>query len=251
MVERAAVVTGAGSGIGRACAELLARRGVHVLCVGRTEETLDRSLHAVRATGGTGELVVADCSTTQGRDDVTAVAARHRLVALIHAAGRDLAQAFATTSRDEFDRLMEVNLGAPFFLTQALLPSLVDGAGVVFVGSISARHGRDRHAAYAASKAALIGLTANLAVELAPRIRVNCVSPGATRTGMLADYVRESTRDLSDEQAAHLRVADRARLPLGRIAEPEEVATSIVHLALDATAVTGVDLPVDVGYSAS
>ncbi len=137
------------------------------------------------------------------------------------------------------------------FLTQALLPVLIDGAGVVFVGSISAVRGRDLHAAYGASKAALIGLTANLAVELAPRIRVNCVSPGATRTGMLRAYIKESTRGLSAEELDRLRVADAARMPLGRVAEATEVAASIVHLALDATAVTGVDLPVDVGYTAS
>ncbi|MET0578100.1 MAG: SDR family oxidoreductase [Ilumatobacteraceae bacterium] len=122
-----------------------------------------------------------------------------------------------------------------------------DGAGIVDVGSISATRGRARHSAYGTSKAALIGLTANLAVELGPGIRVNCVSPGATRTGMLRAYVRANARGLSDEDRARQLVADWARMPLGRVAEPAEVAAACVTLALDATAITGVDLAVDVG----
>ena len=82
-------------------------------------------------------------------------------------------------------------------------------------------------------------------------MRVNCVSPGATRTAMLEAYVTESTRDLSDEDKRRLRIADKSRIMLNRVAEPAEVAATIVHLALDATAVTGVDIAVDVGYKAS
>jgi 3-oxoacyl-[acyl-carrier protein] reductase len=80
---------------------------------------------------------------------------------------------------------------------------------------------------------------------------VNCVSPGATRTGLLGAYVTASTHGLSDEQRHRVRIADASRMLLGRIAEPAEVAATIVHLALDATAVTGTEVAVDVGYAAS
>src|SRR5919202_2878007 len=76
------------------------------------------------------------------------------------------------------------------WLTRALLPAFGDGSSVVFVGSIAAFRGRDRHAAYAATKAGLLGLTVNLAAELAPRVRVNCVCVGATRTPMLEEALR-------------------------------------------------------------
>ncbi len=178
-------------------------------------------------------------------------AAGRPVVAFVHAAGADLVASIGETSAAQLDELLELNVRAPFLLTQALLPMLADGAGIVYVGSISATRGRARHSAYGASKAALIGLTANLAVELGPKVRVNCVSPGATRTGMLRAYVRASTRDLSDDERSRLSVADAARMPLGHVAEPDEVAIACVHLALDATATTGVDLPVDVGYTAS
>jgi 3-oxoacyl-[acyl-carrier protein] reductase len=249
----AVVVTGAGSGIGRSCAEVLAGRGFHVIGAGRTRATLDAVLGGIREAGGAGEAVVADCATSVGREALVAAvrATRRPIAAVVHAAGADLVAAFSATTADDLDRLLDLNVRAPFFLTQELLPLLSDGAGVVFVGSISAVRGRDRHAAYGASKAALIGLTANLAVELGPRVRVNCVSPGATRTGMLRAYVKDSARDQSDDERSRSRIADGARMPLGRVAEPSEVAAVCVHLAIDATAVTGVDIPVDVGYTAS
>ena len=249
---RVAVVTGGGSGIGRGCVEQLARRGLHVVAVGRTQATLDEVSAAVVDEGGAVAAVVADCSTSAGRDTVVAAVTGigGPVVALIHAAGADLVAAFVDTTPEQFDFLVDINVRAPFFLTQLLVPHLADGAGVVFVGSISATRARPRHAAYATSKAALVGLTANLAVDLAPAVRVNCVSPGATRTGMLRAFVKASARGLEDDERERQLMADMARMPLGRVAEPGEVAVC-VHLALDATAVTGVDVPVDVGYAAT
>ena len=248
-----AVVTGGGSGIGRGCVELLARRGLHVIVVGRTPATLDEVVGSVLGSGGRAVAVVADCSTSEGREAVVATVAElgAPIAALVHAAGADLVASFPDTTPEQFDALVDINVRAPFFLTQRLVPHFGDGAGVVFVGSISATRARPRHAAYATSKAALIGLTANLAVDLAPSVRVNCVSPGATRTGMLRAFIKESARHLDDDERERQLAADRARMPLGRVAEPGEVATVCVHLALDATAVTGIDVPVDVGYTAT
>ncbi len=91
------------------------------------------------------------------------------------------------------------------------------------------------NAAYGASKAALIGLTTNLAVELSPRLRVNLVSSGATRTALLRQYVKTSNEGLADTERERLAIADAARLRLGRVAEPAEGAAVCIHLALDAT----------------
>jgi NAD(P)-dependent dehydrogenase (short-subunit alcohol dehydrogenase family) len=248
-----AVVTGGGSGIGRGCVELLAGRGLHAVVVGRTAATIDDAVASVAAAGGQATGVVADCVSPSGREAVVAAVTTigAPVAALVHAAGADLVAGFTETTTEQFDALIDVNVKAPFFLTQQLVPHLAPGAGVVFVGSISALRARPRHSAYATSKAALLGLTVNLAVDLAPNVRVNCVSPGATRTGMLRAFVKESARGLSDDERSRQLIADMARLPLGRVAEPEEVATVCVHLALDATAATGVDLPVDVGYAAT
>ena len=162
--------------------------------------------------------MVADCATDDGRAALLAATAAigSPVAAFVHAAGADLVASLAETTADQLDELLAINVRAPFLLTQAAGPD----------------HGRRRrhrlrrldlgdarpaarHAAYGASKAALIGLTANLAAELGPRLRVNCVSPGATRTGMLRTYVRESMRGLSDDERARLAVSDAARMPLG------------------------------------
>jgi 3-oxoacyl-[acyl-carrier protein] reductase len=250
-MAHAAIVTGAGSGIGRATAVVLGQRGLHVVAVGRTEATLAATCDAARSDGGSAEAVVADVGDDAAVPALIGALGDRPVGVLVHAAAHHEHQTFAETTPDAFDRQVAVNLRGPFFLTQALVPRFADGAGVVFVGSITSERARDRHIAYAATKAALLGLTKHLAAELAPTVRVNCVSPGATATAMLSAYVDASTADLSEEEQRRRRIADKARLLLGRVADPSEVAATIVHLALDASAVTGVDVAVDVGYKAS
>jgi 3-oxoacyl-[acyl-carrier protein] reductase len=246
-----AVVTGAGSGIGRETAILFGKRGLHVLCAGRTRASLEETAALIEAAGGTSRVIVSDCGSDAGRAVLVEAAAQFSIEAFVHSAGADRIKPFAETTRDDFDALVAINLAAPFFLVQSLLARLADGAGVVFVGSVSAQRGMARHAAYGATKAALIGLTVNLATELGPRIRVNCVSPGATDTTMLADFIMRSREGLSEKAAQRQHIAAASRNLLRRVAAPAEVAETVVHLALDATAVTGIDVPVDMGYTAS
>lgn len=246
-----AVVTGAGTGIGRATAELLATRGLHAVLAGRTLATLDEARAAIEAAGGTAECVVTDVGVADDVDRLVAVIGDRPVAALVHSAGNHIAKTFAATTRADYDRQLAVNLTGPFFLTQALVPRFIDGAGVVFVSSITNERARSLHTAYAASKAALLALTRHLALELGPHVRVNCVSPGATATAMLQEYVDAATATLTEKEQKDMRAADRSRILLRRVAQPAEVAATIVHLAMEATAVTGVDIAVDVGYKAS
>jgi NAD(P)-dependent dehydrogenase (short-subunit alcohol dehydrogenase family) len=242
-----AVVTGAGSGIGRACAELLAQRGTKVICVGRRAALLADTVDAL---GGAGEAVSADVSTDEGVAAIADAVGDQELNALIHAAGRESVTPFATTIRAEFDAVLTTNLAGPFFLTQELATRFGENASVVFVSSMSAESGRDRHAAYGASKAALIGLTKNLAVELAPSVRVNCICPGATVTPMLQEFLAAYYGPNPSEELTQTMLADAKRLLLGRAAEPAEIAATAIHIALDATAMTGSAVTVDLGYTA-
>jgi NAD(P)-dependent dehydrogenase (short-subunit alcohol dehydrogenase family) len=243
-----AVVTGAGSGIGRATAGALAMRGLGVCCVGRRAEPLEET---VRTLGEASYAVAADVATEQGIAAVTTAVGDAPVMALVHAAAIEGIVALDGTDRATFERLVATNFGGPFFLTQALVPRLADGCGIVFVGSVSALHGRPRHAAYAATKAALLGLTTSLAAELAPRVRVNCVAPGATDTPMMADAVTQYLRPMDAAQAQKIGEAEMSRVLLARVAAPAELAAAIVHLALDATYSTGSVVAVDGGYSAT
>ncbi len=247
VADPVAVVTGAGSGIGRATTRALAERGLRVCCVGRRAEPLAGT---VRALGAGSYAVAADVATEQGIGAVAAAVGDAPVAALVHAAAIEGIVALDSTDRATFDRLIATNLGGPFFLTQALAPRLADGCGIVFVGSVSALHGRPRHAAYAATKAALLGLTTSLAAELAPRVRVNCVAPGATDTPMMAGAATEYLRSMDAAQAQKVGEAEMSRVLLGRVAAPAELAATIVHLALDATYSTGSVVAVDGGYSA-
>jgi NAD(P)-dependent dehydrogenase (short-subunit alcohol dehydrogenase family) len=242
-----AVVTGAGSGIGRACAELLAKRSAKVICVGRRPAPLADTVDAL---GGTVQAVSADVSTDEGVAAVAQAIGDQELHVLIHAAGRESVTPFAMTTRTELDAVLATNLMGPFFLTQELAPRFAENASVVFVSSMSAESGRDRHAAYGASKAALIGLTKNLAVELAPSVRINCICPGATVTPMLQEFLAAYYGPNPSEELAQTMLADAKRLLLGRAADPAEIATTAIHIALDATAMTGSAVTVDLGYTA-
>jgi NAD(P)-dependent dehydrogenase (short-subunit alcohol dehydrogenase family) len=242
-----AVVTGAGTGIGRATALELGRRGLHVVCVGRRREPLEETLAALDRRG---RATVADVGTEEGVAAVVQAVGDAQVAALLHVAAIDEVVALADTDRATFDRLVAANLAGPFFLTRALVPRLAVGSGVVFVGSIAVEHGRASHAAYAATKAGLLGLTRNLAVELAPSVRVNCLVPGAVDTPRLAEALDAYLAPMGPEEAERARAAEMARLLLGRLGQPAEIAASIVHLALDATYSTGSVVTVDGGITA-
>jgi len=242
-----AVVTGAGSGIGRAAAVALGGRGLRVCCVGRRLEPLQQT---ARQAGSGSRAVAADISAEDGIGTVADAVAGASVAALVHAAAVEGIVALEDTDRATFDRLVATNLAAPFFLTQALRPRLADGAGIVFVGSVSALHGRPRHAAYAATKAGLLGLTTSLAAELAPQIRVNCVSPGATDTPMLAEAATAYFGSMPAQEAEQAGAAEMTRVLLGRVGAAAELAAAIVHLALDASYSTGSVVTVDGGFSA-
>jgi 3-oxoacyl-[acyl-carrier protein] reductase len=243
-----AVVTGAGSGIGRATALALAARGLDVCCAGRRLEPLQET--AGQLTGGRGCAVAADISTAGGVRAIAGAVGGASVAAVVHAAAIEGIVSLEDTTRPVFDRLVAVNLAGPFFLTQALRPMLADGSGIVFVSSVSALHGRPRHAAYAATKAALLGLTTSLAAELAPRVRVNCVAPGATDTPMMAGAITAYLEGMDAEEAQRTGTAEMSRVLLGRVGDPAELAAAIVHLALDASYSTGSVVTVDGGFSA-
>lgn len=235
-----ALITGAAGGIGRALCAEFRRAGYRVLATDLRPGRLpsDASLPADLA-----RLAASPAYRARFLSRVRRALRGRPLKALVNNAAIQALGPAAGFRQDLWDRTLAINLSAPFWLVQGLLPELARSKGaVVNVASVHARLTKRGFAAYATSKAALLGLTRALAVDLAPRVRVNAVSPAAVDTPMLrAGFVRRplALRKLS---AFH---------PAGRIARPGEVAAAAVYLASDRAAfITGSELRVDGGIGA-
>lgn len=235
---RRALVTGAGKGIGREVARLLAARGAAVVALSRSAD----DLAALRDETGC-DVVAAELEDADAA--VAALGAWPEIDLLVNNAGVALLAPALELPREVFERTMAVNAYAPFRLAQHVARGLVARGrpgSIVNVSSTASWQGLPDHAAYCASKAALDALTRALAVELGPRgIRVNSVNPVVTLTPM-------AERAWSDPAKAGAMLA---RIPAGRFVRPGEVAEAVLFLLGErASMITGVCLDVDGGFGA-
>ncbi|MEU1225906.1 SDR family oxidoreductase [Streptomyces sp. NPDC005828] len=239
---RVVVVTGAGTGIGRATARSFAAQGAAVVAVGRREEPLRET-----AEGRPGiHPFAADITAEGAAEEIVraALTAHGRLDVLVNNAGISAGGPLGTLDRSVIAPLLETNLVAPVLLTQAAVPALRESRGVVVnVTTTIGQRGWPANSVYPATKSALETLTRCWAVELAPAgVRVVAVAPGAIETP-IADHM-----GLTPEQRKAVRAWQLAHTPLGRVGRPEEVAWAITALAApDAAFLTGTVLPVDGG----
>ena len=244
---RGVLVTGAGSGIGRATAQVFAAEGAMVGVVDLTDDAVAATVSAVEAAGGTAHgrvldvsdpaavaAVVVDVAEALGRLDVVVINAGVSAVAAI-----DDEAAFDSV----WERTIAVNLTAHTTVVRAALPHLEasDAGRIVNIASVEGLGAQPALTAYVAAKHGVVGLTRSMAVDLGRRgITVNAICPGPIRTGMTA-----AIPDEAKERFA------RRKVPLGRYGEPVEIAHMILNLALPATSyVTGAVIPVDGGMTA-
>lgn len=240
---RRAFVTGGSRGIGRATALLLARAGASVAIGYATRrDEADATVAAIQAGGGRAEAVGGDLGDQAAADRVVAQVARGGLDLLVvnHGIWPATPQAVAAMTAEQWEHTRRANLDSVFYVTRAAIPHLPDGGRIVLVASTAGQRGEAFHADYAATKGAVISLTKSLAVELAPRITVNCVAPGWVDTEM-------SAVPYAADGGAGRRAIERT-IPMGRVATPEEIAGPILFLCSDLAAfLTGEILNVNGG----
>lgn len=241
---KVALVTGGNSGIGLATALAFAKEGARVVVTGRDQSSLDK------AAARLGKNVIAVRSDAGNVADGIKLATLLKqqgvmLDAVFINAGVAKLAPFETVGEDMWDATFSTNLKGPYFLIQALLPLLNQGASIVLNGSINAHIGMPNTSVYAASKAALISLAKTLSSELLSKgIRVNVVSPGPVETPL---YGRLG---LPTEQLSEVAAGIQAQIPLKRFGTPDEIASAVLYLASAESAfIVGTELVADGGMS--
>lgn len=237
------VIIGGTSGIGLETAKMLLDGGARVIVTGRSQAGLDLAQKEI----GKDAIVVS--SDARSLTDLDALAAQAKaefgtLDFLFINAGFSLFAPLEQTTEATFDEMFNLNAKGPFFAVQKLSPLIVNGGSIVLTTSTANVKGMPMLAAYGGAKAALRNFARMFAAELLPRgIRVNAVSPGPTETPIVDKSIPDK------DMQAHLIAQMIADIPMKRLGTPEELARAVLFLAFDATFMTGVELPVDGGWS--
>jgi 7-alpha-hydroxysteroid dehydrogenase len=242
--DHVAIVTGAGRGIGRGAALALAEQGADVVLTARTEAQLDEVAAQVAALGRRAIVVPADVSDTSVLPGLVerAVSELGRLDVVVNNAGGTEPRPFLQTSERRFEAALHFNVTTAYTLTQAAVPAMLetgDGSGsVVNISSAMGRLTARGYAAYGTAKGALSHMTRLLAMDLAPRIRVNGIAVGSTATSALEIVL--SNDELRDQMVA--------KTPMKRLGEVDDIAIAVLYLASPAGSfLTGKMLEVDGG----
>jgi NAD(P)-dependent dehydrogenase (short-subunit alcohol dehydrogenase family) len=247
---RTALITGGARGIGRAIAERFQSEGARVLILD-CDEQAGRSAAQQLTTCQPLRPAIFVKADLESSEDISAAAGllsrnRERIDVLINNAGIEVSKSLAETTLADWDRVMAVNLRGAFLLSQAIVPLFPESGGaIVNIGSIHSTHAFPDSIAYACSKAGLLALNRNLALELAPRrIRVNAVCPGYIDTRLWEEYIRNTMDPKAlAEQTAALH-------PLGRRGLPSDVAEAVLFFAVGGDSfITGTHLVVDGGLT--
>ena len=251
MAGRIAIVTGAGSGIGRASAVLFAKEGAFVALVDRDQTGLQETLTAIDGAKGEASVHVGDVSEAEFAQTTVGdiVARRGRLDVLMTAAGFSCGGTVLTTDPADWDAVFRTNVGGTWLWSRAAVPEMQrHGSGsIITLASQLAIAGGRNNSAYIAAKGAIISLTRTMALDFATDgIRVNAIAPGAIDTPMLR---RSFARHADPEPVSE---ASRNRHAMKRFGKAEEVAEAALHLACDASSfTTGTVMVVDGGWLAA
>ena len=247
---KVAIVTGAGSGIGRAIAVAFGREHARVVLLGRRKEALDRTAAELSEAGHEAMAVACDVSQEMGPEQaVDAAEERFGPVnVLVNNAGILSVSTVESISVEEWDRVMATNVRGPFLMSRAVLPSMrrAGGGAIVNIGSVLGLVAMKQRAAYCASKGGVTMLTKAMAIDHAhEKIRVNCICPSIVETELVSGLFSDSA------EGQRAREARIGTLPLGRFGKPADIAELAVFLASDESSwMTGTAIPADGGLTA-
>jgi 2-keto-3-deoxy-L-fuconate dehydrogenase len=249
LTGKVAVITGGASGIGRAIAKCFAAKGAQVRVLDIEEAIAKTTVDEITEAGGNAFALQCDVTDNKSVEDAfSRIAALGPLDILVNSAGIAHVGTIATTSIEDFERVFRVNVKGTFLCMQAALRKMVEqGYGtIVNLASIAATSGLPDRFAYSMSKGAVLSMTLSVARDfLSKNIRCNCISPARVHTPFVDGYVRKHYPGREEEM---LRELARAQ-PIGRMAEPEEVAALVLYLCSDlAGFLTGADIPLDGGF---
>ncbi|MGH8846666.1 MAG: SDR family NAD(P)-dependent oxidoreductase [Polaromonas sp.] len=244
LLGQVAIVTGAGKGIGRACAMALANAGADVALAARTQADLDLVAADIRALGRRAITVAGDVSDEANLDTLVArtVTELGKVTILINNAGGSGPSNPLEMGADEFNAVLAWNVTPAYLLIQKTAQAMKDAGGgaVVNISSVAARYAQKHFSAYGAAKAALNQITRNLAQDFAPHVRINAIEPGTIMTDALA-------RVLTPERLENMRKTT----PMARMGQPEDIAHAALFLVSPASGwITGKILGVDGGVEA-
>ncbi len=248
--HKTALVTGAGSGIGAAIAETLARAGAYVFVTDCHEASGKETVTRLEGQGYQADFIQLDVRTETDCTRVAqqALAARERLDILVNNAGIGHVGTLLTTDGADLDRLYAVNVRGVFNVTKAFLPDMVrrKSGAIVNLASIGGVLGIRDRLAYCTTKFAVVGLTKTMALDHAmDGIRVNCICPGRVET----PWIQERLKEYPDPAKAHAEMC--ATQAVGRMGRPDEIAAAALYLASDEAAfVTGTTFMIDGGWGA-
>jgi NAD(P)-dependent dehydrogenase (short-subunit alcohol dehydrogenase family) len=250
LAGKVALITGGGTGIGRACALAFAREGARIALAGRRREPLEKVAQEIQDVGR--EALTQVCDVTRA-DEVDAVVRAivqrfSQLNIVVNNAGALHVATIEGTSEAEFDRLMNINVKGVFLVSRAAVPELrrAGGGSIVNIGSILGLIAMKNRAAYCASKGGVTSLTKAMALDhAADKIRVNCICPSIVETELVEGLFSSQP----DPEAA--KQVRRDQIPLGRLGRPADVANLALFLASDESSwITGAAIPLDGGLSA-
>ena len=246
---RVAVITGGGSGIGQAIAFRFAAHGARIRVLDMNESAVATTCKQIAAAGGEASAHVCDV-TDQGQVKKTfaGLTARERIHILVNNAGVSHIGTVESTTEEDFDRLIRVNVKGFYNCMHTVVGHMRDsGGGVILnMASIAGSTGLADRFAYSMTKGAVIAMTYSVARDyLAHNIRCNCISPARVHTPFVDDYLKKTYPGREAEMFAKLSKAQ----PIGRMAKPSEVASLALYLCSDeASFITGADYPLDGGF---